>query len=113
MGGNNPIVVQSMTDTNTADIEKTTNQILELTKAGSEIVRVTVNDADAIQAIPLIRNNLDKLNISVPIVGDFHFNGHILLDKYQSEAKYLDKFRINPGNVGKKNKKDKNFSKND
>ncbi len=111
VGGNNPIVVQSMTDTNTADIEKTTNQILELTKAGSEIVRVTVNDADAIQAIPLIRNNLDKLNISVPIVGDFHFNGHILLDKYQSEAKYLDKFRINPGNVGKKNKKDKNFSK--
>ena len=111
MGGNNPIVVQSMTDTNTADIEKTTNQILELTKAGSEIVRVTVNDADAIQAIPLIRNNLDKLNITVPIVGDFHFNGHILLDKYQSEAKYLDKFRINPGNVGKKNKKDKNFSK--
>jgi (E)-4-hydroxy-3-methylbut-2-enyl-diphosphate synthase len=100
-----------MTDTNTADIEKTTNQILELTKAGSEIVRVTVNDADAIQAIPLIRNNLDKLNITVPIVGDFHFNGHILLDKYQSEAKYLDKFRINPGNVGKKNKKDKNFSK--
>lgn len=111
VGGNNPIVVQSMTDTNTADIEKTTNQILELTKAGSEIVRVTVNDADAIQAIPLIRNNLDKLNITVPIVGDFHFNGHILLDKYQSEAKYLDKFRINPGNVGKKNKKDKNFSK--
>ena len=111
VGGDNPIVVQSMTDTNTSDIKKTTKQIIELANAGSEIVRVTVNDSEAIKAIPFIRDNLDKLNIQVPIVGDFHFNGHILLDKYQFEAKHLDKFRINPGNVGKKNKKDKNFSK--
>ena len=110
VGGNNPIVVQSMTDTNTSDIDKTTNQIVELAQAGSEIVRVTVNDSDAIQAIPYIKDNLKKMNIEVPIVGDFHFNGHILLEKYQSDAVYLDKFRINPGNVGKKNKKDKNFA---
>ena len=110
IGGDNPIVVQSMTDTNTSDIEKTTNQILELAKAGSEIVRVTVNDADAIQAIPYIKDNIQKLGFNIPLVGDFHFNGHILLNKYQSEASHLDKFRINPGNVGKKNKKDKNFA---
>jgi (E)-4-hydroxy-3-methylbut-2-enyl-diphosphate synthase len=110
IGGDNPIVVQSMTDTNTSDIEKTTNQILELAKAGSEIVRVTVNDADAIQAIPYIKDNIQKLGLNIPLVGDFHFNGHILLNKYQSEASHLDKFRINPGNVGKKNKKDKNFA---
>jgi len=110
IGGDNPIAVQSMTDTNTSDIEKTTNQILELAKAGSEIVRVTVNDADAIQAIPYIKDNIQKLGLNIPLVGDFHFNGHILLNKYQSEASHLDKFRINPGNVGKKNKKDKNFT---
>ena len=110
IGGDNPIVVQSMTDTNTSDIEKTTNQILELAKAGSEIVRVTVNDADAIQAIPYIKDNIQKLGLNIPLVGDFHFNGHILLNKYQREASHLDKFRINPGNVGKKNKKDKNFA---
>ncbi len=109
IGGRNPIVVQSMTDTNTSDIQKTTQQILELAKAGSEIVRVTVNDSDAIQAIPFIKEKLLKYELSVPLIGDFHFNGHILLNKYQSEAKYLDKFRINPGNVGKKNKRDKNF----
>ena len=110
VGGNNPIVVQSMTDTNTSDIDKTTNQIVELAQAGSEIVRVTVNDSDAVRAIPYIKDNLKKMNIEVPIVGDFHFNGHILLEKYQSDVAYLDKFRINPGNVGKKNKKDKNFA---
>ena len=110
VGGNNPIVVQSMTDTNTSDIDKTTNQIVELVQAGSEIVRVTVNDSDAVRAIPYIKDNLKKMNIEVPIVGDFHFNGHILLEKYQSDVAYLDKFRINPGNVGKKNKKDKNFA---
>ena len=84
IGGDNPIVVQSMTDTNTSDIEKTTNQILELAKAGSEIVRVTVNDADAIKAIPYIKDNIQKLGLNIPLVGDFHFNGHILLNKYQS-----------------------------
>ena len=110
IGGENPIVVQSMTDTNTSDVEKTTNQILELAKAGSEIVRVTVNDADAIQAIPYIKDNIQKSGLNIPLVGDFHFNGHILLNRYQSEASHLDKFRINPGNVGKKNKKDKNFT---
>ena len=110
IGGENPIVVQSMTDTNTSDVEKTTNQIIELAKAGSEIVRVTVNDADAIQAIPYIKDNIQKSGLNIPLVGDFHFNGHILLNRYQSEASHLDKFRINPGNVGKKNKKDKNFT---
>ncbi|MAZ79430.1 MAG: 4-hydroxy-3-methylbut-2-en-1-yl diphosphate synthase [Gammaproteobacteria bacterium] len=110
IGGENPIVVQSMTDTNTSDVEKTTNQILELAKAGSEIVRVTVNDADAIQAIPYIKDNIQKSGLNIPLVGDFHFNGHILLNRYQNEASHLDKFRINPGNVGKKNKKDKNFT---
>ena len=110
IGGENPIVVQSMTDTNTSDVEKTTNQIIELAKAGSEIVRVTVNDADAIQAIPYIKDNIQKSGLNIPLVGDFHFNGHILLNRYQNEASHLDKFRINPGNVGKKNKKDKNFT---
>ena len=106
IGGDNPIVVQSMTDTNTSDIEKTTEQIIALSKAGSEVVRVTVNDSDAIKAIPFIRDRLQKAGENIPIVGDFHFNGHILLDKYRDDASYLDKFRINPGNVGKKNKKD-------
>ncbi len=110
IGGTNPIVVQSMTDTNTSDIEKTTIQIRDLVSAGSEIVRVTVNDPDAIKAIPYIRENLLNEGINTPIVGDFHFNGHTLLKKFTSEAKYLDKFRINPGNIGKKLKKDKNFS---
>ena len=110
IGGDNPIVVQSMTDTNTSDIEKTTEQIIALSKAGSEVVRVTVNDSDAIKAIPFIRDRLQKAGENIPIVGDFHFNGHILLDKYRDDASYLDKFRINPGNVGKKNKKDKNFT---
>jgi len=111
VGGDNPVVVQSMTDTDTSDTDKTTKQIIQLVEAGSEIVRVTVNDSDAIQAIPHIKDSLNKLGISVPIVGDFHFNGHILLNKYKLEAEYLDKFRINPGNVGKKNQKDKNFLK--
>jgi len=110
IGGGNPVVIQSMTDTNTSDVEKTTKQIIELANSGSEIVRVTVNDSDAIKAIPFIKEKLIKSGLSIPLVGDFHFNGHILLDKYQNEAAHLDKFRINPGNVGKKNKKDKNFS---
>ena len=110
IGGNNPVVIQSMTDTNTSDIEKTTCQILELAKAGSEIVRVTVNDSDAMKAIPFIKEKLMQSGIEIPLVGDFHFNGHTLLEKYQSEASHLDKFRINPGNVGKKNRKDKNFT---
>ena len=110
VGGNNPIVIQSMTDTNTSEIDNTTNQIIELFNAGSEIIRVTVNDSEAIKAVPYIKEKLNKLDINVPIVGDFHFNGHILLRKYSNDAKYLDKFRINPGNVGKQNKKDKNFS---
>ena len=109
IGGDNPIVIQSMTDTNTSDIEKTTEQIIALSKAGSEVVRVTINDSDAIKAIPFIRDRLQKAGENIPIVGDFHFNGHILLDKYRDDASYLDKFRINHGNVGKKNKKDKNF----
>ncbi len=110
IGGGNPVVVQSMTDTNTADIDETTKQIIHLVNAGSEIVRVTVNDSDAIKAIPFIKDNLKKSGFNTPLVGDFHFNGHILLNKHQEEAAYLDKLRINPGNVGKKDKKDKNFS---
>jgi len=110
VGGINPIVIQSMTDTNTSEIDKTANQIIELFNAGSEIIRVTINDSEAIKAVPYIKEKLNKLNINVPIVGDFHFNGHILLTKYSNDAKYLDKFRINPGNIGKQNKKDKNFS---
>ena len=94
IGGDNPIVIQSMTDTNTSDIEKTTEQIIALSKAGSEVVRVTVNDSDAIKAIPFIRDRLQKAGENIPIVGDFHFNGHILLDKYRDDASYLDKLSL-------------------
>ena len=110
IGGSSPIVIQSMTDTNTSDIKKTVDQIIKLADAGSEIVRVTVNDSEAIKSIPYIKDRLLHSNVTVPLAGDFHFNGHILLDKYYKEANYLDKFRINPGNIGKKNKKDKNFT---
>ena len=110
IGGSNPIVIQSMTNTDTSDIDATVNQIKELFFAGSEIVRVTVNDTEALKAIPEIKEKLLSNNINVPIVGDFHFNGHILLNKLEKEASYLDKFRINPGNVGSGKKRDTNFS---
>jgi (E)-4-hydroxy-3-methylbut-2-enyl-diphosphate synthase len=111
VGGKNPIVVQSMTNTPTQNIQATTKQIIELYNAGSEIVRVTVNDVEAARAIPKIINELDKKNLNIPIVGCFHYNGHTLLSEIPDCAKLLAKYRINPGNVGFKNKRDKNFEK--
>lgn len=110
IGGDNPVVVQSMTDTYTADIEKTVKQILALNKAGSEIVRITVNDEPAAAAVPEIVKELAKHDCHVPIVGDFHYNGHTLLSKYPECAKALAKYRINPGNVGFGKKKDTQFA---
>ena len=110
IGGGAPIVVQSMTNTDTVDIQGTVKQIIELSRAGSEIVRVTVNSEDAAKAVPEIRNQLDQKGFSVPIVGDFHFNGHKLLAKYPDCAAALGKFRINPGNVGRGKNRDPQFA---
>ena len=110
IGGTNPIVVQSMTNTDTADINGTSKQIIELANAGSEIVRVTVDRDDSAKAISYIKEQLLKANCNVPIVGDFHYIGHSLLNKFPDCAKILDKYRINPGNVGFKEKKDIQFS---
>ena len=109
VGGSAPIVVQSMTNTDTADIAATVKQVMELANAGSELVRITVNNEAAAEAVPEIRRQLDANGFSVPLVGDFHFNGHKLLDKYPECAQALGKFRINPGNVGKGAKKDIQF----
>lgn len=109
MGGGAPIVVQSMTDTDTANIQATAQQIEALWRAGSEIVRITVNNEEAAQAVPHIRDILHAKNCYVPIVGDFHYNGHILLNKYPACAEALDKYRINPGNVGFGDKRDRQF----
>jgi (E)-4-hydroxy-3-methylbut-2-enyl-diphosphate synthase len=104
VGGNAPIVVQSMTNTDTADIPGTIEQVAALALAGSEIVRVTVNNEEAAAAVPAIVEGLDKRGLKVPIVGDFHYNGHLLLKKFPETAKALAKYRINPGNasIGKK-----------
>jgi len=110
MGSGFPIIVQSMTNTPTADIHATVTQITELANAGSELVRITVNDFDAAQAVPEIVKRLRDKGIEVPIIGDFHYNGHILLTKYPETAKALSKYRINPGNVGKGEKHDENFA---
>ena len=110
IGDGEPIVIQSMTNTDTADIKKTTQQIIELYEEGSEIVRITVDREEAAKAVPFIREGLDKAGYSIPLVGDFHYIGHKLLKDYPDCAKTLDKYRINPGNVGFKNKKDKQFS---
>ena len=109
VGGSYPIVVQSMTNTDTADVPATVNQIMELARAGSEIVRVTVNTEEAARAVPRIVETLDKFGFRTPIVGDFHYNGHILLKKYPECAKTLAKYRINPGNVNIGRKTDENF----
>lgn len=109
VGGNNPIVVQSMTNTDTADVTGTVNQIAALAKAGSEIVRVTVNTEEAAAAVPIIVDTLNMLGVNVPIVGDFHYNGHLLLKKYPDCARKLAKYRINPGNVNIGKKHDDNF----
>jgi (E)-4-hydroxy-3-methylbut-2-enyl-diphosphate synthase len=110
VGGNAPIVVQSMTNTDTADIEGTTQQVKALARAGSEMVRVTVNTSEAAAAVPLIRDRLDKQGITTPIIGDFHFNGHKLLREHPACAEALSKYRINPGNVGRGSKRDPQFA---
>ena len=110
IGGDAPVVVQSMTDTDTADVEKTVAQIRLLADAGSEMVRVTVNTEEAAAAVPEIYRQLRADGYHVPIVGDFHYNGHLLLTKYDETARLLDKYRINPGNVGFGNKKDDRFN---
>jgi (E)-4-hydroxy-3-methylbut-2-enyl-diphosphate synthase len=110
IGGDSPVVVQSMTNTDTADVVKTAIQVAELAKAGSELVRVTVNTMDAAQAVPEIKDRLLQMNLDVPLVGDFHFNGHKLLDAVPECAEALAKLRINPGNVGRGKKHDQQFA---
>jgi (E)-4-hydroxy-3-methylbut-2-enyl-diphosphate synthase len=109
VGSDAPVVVQSMTNTDTADVEGTIQQVAALATAGSELVRVTVNNDEAALAVPYIVEGLDKLGIQVPIIGDFHYNGHLLLKKYPECAKGLAKYRINPGNVSVGRKNDDNF----
>ncbi len=110
VGGGHPVVVQSMTNTDTADVYSTVKQVMELAEAGSELVRITVNSADAAAAVPKIRADLDRHNCFVPLIGDFHFNGHKLLNDYPECARALAKYRINPGNVGKGKKRDEQFA---
>ena len=110
VGGGAPVVVQSMTNTDTADVESTFRQTVELAEAGSEIVRWTVNVPEAAEAVPIIKKRLLDAGCRVPIIGDFHYNGHVLLTKYPECAKALDKYRINPGNVGAGQRRDEKFS---
>ncbi len=110
IGGDAPIVVQSMTNTDTADVTATVRQVAELARAGSELVRITVNNESAAQAVPSIREGLDRLGLAVPLIGDFHFNGHRLLTDYPACAEALAKYRINPGNVGRGEKRDSQFA---
>src|SRR5579883_3621630 len=110
VGGSNPIVVQSMTNTDTADVETTAAQVKSLARAGSELVRVTVNTSEAADAVPRIRERLDQMGVSVPLIGDFHFNGHKLLREHPACAEALAKYRINPGNVGRGSKRDPQFA---
>jgi (E)-4-hydroxy-3-methylbut-2-enyl-diphosphate synthase len=110
IGGGAPIVVQSMTNTDTADIAGTVRQVIDLARAGSELVRITVNNEEAAAAVPRIREQLDRNGCPVPLIGDFHFNGHKLLAKYPACADALGKFRINPGNVGRGSKRDPQFA---
>ncbi len=110
LGGDAPIVVQSMTNTDTADAAATVHQVAELARAGSELVRITVNNAEAAAQVPRIREQLDRMGVNVPLVGDFHFNGHRLLTQHPSCAEALAKLRINPGNVGRGSKRDDQFA---
>jgi (E)-4-hydroxy-3-methylbut-2-enyl-diphosphate synthase len=110
VGGDAPVRVQSMTNTDTADAIATAIQVKELAQAGSEVVRITVNTPEAAQAVPHVREQLDRMGIDVPLVGDFHYNGHTLLTQYPACAETLSKYRINPGNVGKGDKHDKQFA---
>ena len=109
LGGGAPVRIQSMTNTDTVDAVGTAIQVKELAQAGSEMVRITVNTPEAAQAVPYIREQLDRMGIDVPLIGDFHFNGHRLLTDYPDCAQALSKYRINPGNVGKGDKKDRQF----
>src|SRR5450830_1397674 len=109
VGGDAPVRVQSMTNTDTVDVIGTAIQVKELALAGSEMVRLTVNTPEAAQAVPHIREQLDRMGIDVPLIGDFHYNGHRLLTDYPACAEALSKYRINPGNVGKGDKRDKQF----
>ncbi|MCL2887331.1 MAG: flavodoxin-dependent (E)-4-hydroxy-3-methylbut-2-enyl-diphosphate synthase, partial [Betaproteobacteria bacterium] len=106
LGGDAPVVIQSMTNTDTADVLATAMQCAELARAGSELVRVTVNSPEAAAAVPKIREHLDRMNCDVPLIGDFHYNGHRLLSDAPACAEALAKYRINPGNVGFGQKKD-------
>ena len=108
VGSAHPIVVQSMTNTDTADADATAIQVAQLAHAGSELVRITVNNDQAAAAVPSIREKLDRLGVDVPLIGDFHYNGHLLLTKYPEMAAALAKYRINPGNVGTK-RRDEQF----
>ncbi|PJC02743.1 MAG: 4-hydroxy-3-methylbut-2-en-1-yl diphosphate synthase, partial [Gallionellales bacterium CG_4_9_14_0_8_um_filter_59_50] len=110
IGGGAPIVVQSMTNTDTEDVTTTTRQVHELAQAGSELVRITVNTSAAAEAVPHIRRRLDALGCTVPLIGDFHYNGHRLLTDYPECAQALAKYRINPGNVGKNRKGEDQFA---
>src|SRR6476659_8626746 len=109
VGGDVPVVVQSMTNTDTADAQSTIQQVAALAAAGSELVRVTVNNDDAAKAVPHVVEQLDKQGIRVPIIGDFHYNGHVLLTKYPECARDLAKYRINPGNASIGKGGDSNF----
>jgi (E)-4-hydroxy-3-methylbut-2-enyl-diphosphate synthase len=110
IGGDAPVRVQSMTNTDTVDVIGTAIQVKELAQAGSELVRITVNTPEAAEAVPHIREQLDRMGIVVPLIGDFHYNGHRLLSEYPAMAEALSKYRINPGNVGKGDKRDRQFA---
>ena len=110
IGGDAPVVVQSMTNTDTVDVEATAQQVGQLAAAGSELVRITVNSAEAAAAVPAIHNRLEQLGRTVPLIGDFHFNGHKLLTQFPECARVLAKYRINPGNVGRGSKRDEQFA---
>ncbi len=111
VGSEHPIVIQSMTNTDTEDVVRTTKQVAELAAAGSELVRITVNTREAAAAVAEIRERLDKMNCDVPLIGDFHFNGHKLFEAHPECAEALSKYRINPGNVGKGKRRDEQFAK--
>src|SRR5437773_3404199 len=110
VGGGAPVVVQSMTMTDTADARATGTQCIELAQAGSEMVRVTVNVPEAAQAVPEIKRRMLAAGVEAPLIGDFHYNGHVLLTKFPACAAALDKYRINPGNVGKGARRDEQFA---
>jgi (E)-4-hydroxy-3-methylbut-2-enyl-diphosphate synthase len=110
IGGDAPVRVQAMTNTDTVDVIGTAIQVKELAQAGSELVRITVNTPEAAEAVPHIRDQLDRMGLGVPLIGDFHYNGHRLLSEYPAMAEALSKYRINPGNVGKGDKRDRQFA---